>query len=298
MPGFVVWGRAFLSVMTFRMVSSRLIPLFPSATAPVPLRGLYLDLNLHRLGTTEIPMVFANFLASLDGRIAVADERGEGSHVPHVMKSANDFRLLQELVAQTDCIVTHGGYMRALASGSLGNVLQVGRRSDSRDLAEWRLAQGLTAQPAIVIASASLSFPLPEHALAEGQACFIATGVGANPDRIAYWQDRGFQVLATGQGSGVEGRSLIRALGALGFSCIYLSTGPWMLETMLRDGQLTRLFHTTSQQLLGGTPAITMLSGGPLDACIRLKLRSLYYDSGASDSVGQFFADYDVTRFP
>lgn len=277
-------------------MKSRILALYPPGSEPVEVQGLYLGLRLHRLGTVQRPMVFANFLSSLDGRIALPDSGGPSSHVPKEMTTANDFRLLQELEAQTDCIVTHGGYLRALAEGRLGNILEIGRRSDSHDLAQWREGEGLPAQPLIVVASASLDFTLPEFLLAGRQPCCIATGALADQRRIAAWKEKGVQVIIAGEGRGVEGRALIEALSAFGCRCMYLSAGPWMLETMLRDGQLSKVFHTTTHQLVGGVGPITMLGGERLGCLGNLTLRSLYYDASSPPESGQFFAHYDVNR--
>src|SRR5678816_3225459 len=99
------------------------LPLYPEAGAARALEGLYLEQRLHELGTVAAPFVYGSFVSSLDGRIALAEP---GS--PDVLEglaSPNDFRLFQELHAQADCLITNAGYLRALAQGRLGNVLQV-----------------------------------------------------------------------------------------------------------------------------------------------------------------------------
>ena len=60
------------------------------------------------------------FLSSLDGRIALEDVSQSTTYIPKHLTTASDFRLFMELHAQADCLITHGGYMRALSEGRLG----------------------------------------------------------------------------------------------------------------------------------------------------------------------------------
>jgi riboflavin biosynthesis pyrimidine reductase len=274
-------------------MSKRIFRLFPPPYEAVPLHGLYLGLNLHELGTPETPFVFANFLASLDGRIALEDEASGETYLPKSLTTPDDFRLFLELEAQADCLITHGGYLRSLAKGNLGNILQVGLRKESADLAEWRERAGLSPQPAIVIASASLDFPMPPSIREHGQACYIATGQDADPVKVAFWRDQGYPVLLAGKASMVEGTPLVRALGELGYRSIYLIAGPNMLDTMVRSGRLSRLFQTITHQLMGGVAFRTLLPGPELGLFGHLKMRSLYYDPSSPLDTGQWFAQFD-----
>ncbi|MBM3203432.1 riboflavin biosynthesis protein RibD, partial [Candidatus Woesearchaeota archaeon] len=139
-----------------------LLQLYPAPATAVSLAGCYLQLGLHRLGTVDEPFVYANFLSSLDGRIAL--EAGDGRpYLPRSLTSSHDFRLFLELHCQADCLITHGAYLRELAAGRLGNILQVGLHEQGKELVEWRIRHGLTAQPAVVIASGSLDFPSPSR---------------------------------------------------------------------------------------------------------------------------------------
>src|SRR3954463_269764 len=140
-------------------MTAQVLPLYPATSAARPLAGLYLEHRLHELGSTAAPFVYGSFVSSLDGRIAVEDTTGSANGSLQGLTNANDFRLFRELHAQADCLITHGGYLRALAAGKLGNVLQVNAGGRSADLAQWREENGLPAQPAIVVASASLDFP-------------------------------------------------------------------------------------------------------------------------------------------
>lgn len=280
--------RCLMEIMT-----KPLLRLYPKPFQEVTLNGLYLEHALHRLGSIERPFVYANFLSSLDGRIAVEDMDGGNAHIPEHITTKSDIRLFLELQAQADCLITHGGYMRALSEGRLGNILQVGTQPESQGLAEWRADQGLPSQPAVVIASASLEFPLHPSLKASGQAVYIATGRGADSRRLRDWQAQGCRILFAGESTAVEGEPLVRELGLQGFRSIYLVAGPRMLDTMVRDRQLSRLYHTITHQLVGGTDFHTMLPGPVLGPEGNLRLVSLHYDPHSPEHSGQFFAQFE-----
>ena len=274
-------------------MTAQVLPLYPATGAARPLEGLYLEHRLHELGSAAAPFVYGSFVSSLDGRIAVDDTTGAANGVLTGLTSANDFRLFQELHAQADCLITHGGYLRALAGGKLGNVLQVNASRRSADLAQWRKDNGLSAQPAIVVASASLDFPLPASIAEHQQPLYIATGEQADPARVETLLERGLQVIFAGAGRMVEGAPLTRALGELGYRCLYLLAGPQMLQTMLRDRQLSRLYLTIRHRLLGGEHFHTLIQGPRLDDSGELMLRGLYYDIGDKGQEAEWFSMFE-----
>ncbi len=274
-------------------MSQRLLRLFPQPSAEVFLHGLYLEHKIHTLGTLEKPFVYANFLSSLDGRIAVEDGSGGSPYIPEHITTDSDIRLFLELQAQADCLITHGGYMRALSEGRLGNILQVGVQPGNEDLAAWRKAHGLPPQPAIVIASASLDFPLHPSLEEHGQTLYIATGRGSDPRRVHDWQARGCHIIYAGEDASVQGAPLVDELTQLGFRTLYLVAGPQMFDTMVRQRQLSRLYHTITHQLVGSSDFHSMLPGPMLGDEGYLRMSALYYDPDAPSSCGQFFAQFE-----
>lgn len=269
-----------------------LLRLYPPPSETVDLAGLYLRLGLHNRGSPGKPFVYANFLTSLDGRIALEDEAGE-PYLPKSLTTPDDFRLFLELQCQADCLITHGGYLRALAKGHLGNILQVGGHELGADLVDWRVRQGLPPQPAVVIASASLDFPFPASLRKHGQTCYIATGEGADPARVGYWRDQGVAVIFAGEGRMVQGAALTRRLAELGLTTLYLIAGPHMLDTMVRESRLSLLFQTITHQLMGGEAFRTLVPGPVLGPFGHLRLASLYYDPVAANGAGQWFAQFE-----
>jgi riboflavin biosynthesis pyrimidine reductase len=279
-------------------MAAQIVELYPHAGTTRELNGTYLAHDLSRLGTPEQPFVYANFVSSLDGRIAVVEAETGESYVLEDLTSGHDWRLFQELQAQADCLVTHGGYLRALAARKFDDILQVGIAKQALDIGHWRTAHGLTRQPAIAIVSRTLDFPLPPSLERHEQRVHIITANDAPPDRVAFWVEHGCEVVFAGSGVSVEGAPMIRTLGERGYSRLYLLAGPQMLETVLRDGSLSRLYLTLTHQLIGGEMFHTLTTGPRLGRAGRLQLHTLYYDSAAPKGTGQWFASFDVRREP
>ena len=273
---------------------AELIELYPPTGARRALDGAYLAHDLHTLGTPQQPFVYANFVSSLDGRIAVVEADTGESYVLEDLTSGHDWRLFQELQAQADCVVTHGGYLRSLAAGKFPDILQVGLAKQVLDIGTWRSAHGLRRQPAIAIVSRTLDFPIPPSLEQHDQAVHIVTAEGTPPDRVKSWRDRGYDVLFAGGGASVEGTPLARALGARGYARLYLMAGPQLIETVLRDGSLSRLYLTMTHQLIGGERFHTLIAGSRLGQSGRLELNTLYYDAAAPKGTGQWFASFQV----
>jgi riboflavin biosynthesis pyrimidine reductase len=275
---------------------AEIVELYPPSGARRALDGTYLAHDLRALGTAEAPFVYANFVSSLDGRIAVVEAHTKESYVLEDLTSSHDWRLFQELQAQADCMVTHGGYLRALADRKFEDILQVGVGKQVLDIGRWRNEHGLTRQPAIAIVSRALNFPIPpslEHHL---QPVHIITSNDAPADRVAYWREHGCDVIFAGTGESVQGAPMIRALGDRGYARVYLLAGPQMLETVLRDRALSRLYLTLTHQVIGGELFHTLTAGPRLGPAGRLQLHTLYYDAAAPKGTGQWFASFDVRQ--
>jgi riboflavin biosynthesis pyrimidine reductase len=271
-----------------------IVELYPEPGTSRALHGTYLAHDLQSRGTPEHPFAYANFVSSLDGRIAVAEADDAESYVLDDLTSGHDWRLFQELQAQADCLVTHGGYLRSVGAGKFPDILQVGVTKPVEDIGQWRTARGLTRQPAIAIVSRTLDFPMPPSLRQHQQPVHILTAEGAPADRVARWREEGYEVVFAGAGTSVEGAPMIRALGARGYARIYLMAGPQLIETVLRDGSLSRLYLTLTHQLIGGEHFHTVIAGARLGAAGRLQMKSLYYDAEAPKGTGQWFASFDV----
>ena len=124
--------------------------LLPGPTEEVPLRGLYLAQDLRSEVRDDRACCFSNFVVSLDGRISLSSTlEGSPSGVPRSLSSAGDWRLFQELVAQSDAVLVSGRYVREVASGHAQPLMQLDRPG-MEDLAAWRgrLGAGVLSESA------------------------------------------------------------------------------------------------------------------------------------------------------
>jgi riboflavin biosynthesis pyrimidine reductase len=275
-------------------MDTRLVRLYPGPPQETALAGTYLAHSLHLLGTPAAPFVYADFVFSLDGRIALQDPTTGGVRLPEELRSESDFRLLLELEAQADCLVTNSGYLRAVAAGRLDDILEISRP----DLVDWRRENGLPPQPDVVIVSSSLDFPIPASLAHRRQRVFVATGASTPRDEIDPLRARGFDLIIAGTGGYVEGAALTSALSGLGFRSIFLLAGPRLLETMLRGGVLSRLYATIVHRILGGEGSQSLVSGLEFGPAGRLCLSSLYHDATGPDGIGQWFAQFEIDHTP
>jgi riboflavin biosynthesis pyrimidine reductase len=272
------------------------IRLFPGPPEDVPLRGLYLSEPLRPRGRHSHAFVYANFIASLDGRISLPDPGTTKRAVPRAIANARDWRLFQELAACADALITTGRYVRDLPSGVSARGFPVSGDPAYADLFRWRRTHGLSPQPAIVIVTASLELP-PLGALVESRRpVLVATGGAADRHKIMRLEAEGVRVLRVGEGRRVEGGRLVEALANEELWNIAMIGGGEVLHALIVDGALDRLYLTLACRMLGGASFDTLLTGPAVDPAARLKLTALHYDAAAAgqlSGVEQLFAVFD-----
>jgi riboflavin biosynthesis pyrimidine reductase len=272
--------------------------LYPLPAQDLPLHGLYLGHHVRQeaagLGR---PLVYANFVTSLDGRIAIPGPTGSGLVVPKQVANSRDWRLFQELAVQADVVISSGRYLRDYASGHAQEILRVYDDPQFADLAQWRTQQGLSAQPDIAVISASLDFPIPEALLAGGRRVVIFTTEQADRGRVRELEDRAGQVVMAGD-SAVTGDRLLQAMAGLGYQAIYSASGPKVLHLLLAAGALDRLYLTLAHRLLGGEPFSSIVEGPLLAPAAGMRLHTAYLDGAALDGLGQMFLSYQQAERP
>jgi riboflavin biosynthesis pyrimidine reductase len=269
-----------------------LIQLYPPSPERIPLEGAYLAHDLRRFsGRSGQPFVYTNFITSLDGRIAVPRLDGKGLMVPKSTSNARDWRLLQELAAPDDLILSTGRYLREWAQGRAQEILQV---DDPRfaDLRVWRLERGLPQQPDIAIISASLDFPIPEVLTAAGRRVVVVTTGSPDPERVAEIEARAGQVLVAGESS-VDGATMLEQLNRLGYTTVYSAAGPKVLHLLLAGGALDRLYLTYANRILGADQFATIVDGPSFDPALDFRIDRVYLDPAGLDGLGQLFVAYD-----
>ena len=249
--------------------------------------GIYLREKLHRHRRTRSPLVYANFISSLDGRIAVFRDRV--SRMPESLINNNDLRLFFELFAQADCAITHGAYLRAREAGLLGDVFTL-----CEELGRWRNRHRFPPLK-VVVCSASLDFP-PPHDIAK-ENLVIATGKDHDRKRAGRWRDRGYRLIVAGNHALVEADLLLKRLRKYRLRNVYLVAGPKLLESMLEKRCLDLLYLTLSHQLIGNDAFHTLIPGADTGHC-RLRQKHLILDASKELSHPQWFTKFECRYAP
>jgi len=262
--------------------------LVPQPMQHLPLAGTYLSLGLHRQAGDGGILIYANYIASVDGRIALRDPASGEFTVPAVLANDRDWRLYQELAAQAEVMIVSARYMRQLAAGTAQDLLPVGQAPAYQDLRDWRAAEGLAPQPDVVIVSQSLDIPVPALARLTDRRIVVATSEDAEASAVDALRQQGIEVVTAGR-QRVEGMALKQVLAAMGYRSAYMIAGPAVHRMLLADGAIDRLFLTTRHRLLGGRDFSTIIEDA-LPAPVRLRLNAMYLDAEG----GQHFSDYRI----
>ncbi len=268
-----------------------LIRLHPAPGEAVPHRGLYLERPMVPAGHTGL-FVYTNFVASLDGRIAVVDPHSGRETIPRTIANRRDWRLFQELAAHADVLITSGRYLREFAAGTAQDVLPVSGAEAFTHIREWRERHARSPQPDVAVLSASLSFTVPHLLLEQGRRVRIFTTPDAPPELAAEREAEGAEVVRLGDDP-VSGHALVDHLAALGYRTAYCIAGPYVLHTLAAAQHLHALFLTTVHRLVGGERYATLLQGQPLAVGPEFQLTSLYLDPAGAQGAPQQFARYD-----
>lgn len=258
-----------------------------------PLQNLYLNHNLRQIARQQQrPFVYANFVTSLDGRIAIPHPTKPGLKVPENIANDRDWRLFQELAAQADLIISSGRYLRDWADGRAQEILRVDDPAFA-DLRAWRESEGLRPQPDMAIISGSLDFPIPPVLTANGRRVIVFTTANPDPTRAAEIEAEAGELYVAGESS-VSGEKMVQKMAELGYEAVYSAAGPKVLHLLLTGGVLNRLYLTQVGRLLGGSPFSTILEGDLLQTAVDVQLHTLYHDPLALDGLGQLLLAYDI----
>ena len=264
--------------------------LYPSARGDCSLRGLYLAHDLRGMRSDqESPLVFANFITSLDGKIAVPADGGLS--VPKSIANDRDWRLFHELAAQADVILTSGRYLRDRSRGAAQEIFDPDDAAFA-DLRQWRADRKLSSRPAIAIISASLDFPIPDDLLSGDRVVIVVTTENADANRFKALADNGIDVIAAGEDS-VCGKQLVNLLMLRGLGTIYSAAGPRVLHLLVKANVLDRLYMTVATRVIGGDTYAGMVEGPALDIPPDMSLYELYLDRDGAHGCSQLFFSFD-----
>ena len=95
-------------------MDNTILELYPDSGQTHPLKNLYLH-QLAELPARQ-PFIYSNFIASLDGRIALPGENRATHQLPPDIANARDSRLFQELAVQADLLINTARFFRQEAS--------------------------------------------------------------------------------------------------------------------------------------------------------------------------------------
>lgn len=268
-----------------------IIELYPDSGRIHPLKNLYMQ-QLAELPARQ-PFIYSNFIASLDGRIALPGENRSTHQVPPAIANARDWRLFQELAAQADLLITTARFFRQAASNEAQAELPVGMSPEFEDLRDWRIKHGLKPQPDVAIFSASLDIPVESLNHYSGRQLYIITGEDADKEQLERLTSHSnLKVIYSGSGNQVDASSLRTQFGNLGYQRIYAIAGPSVLHALADGDALDRLYHTTAHCILGGAEFDTFIRGEELLPAQHLPLRALYLDQYSPPGCGQTLAVY------
>lgn len=258
--------------------------LYPQSIEPEPLKGVYLDLNLHQRAASGDVFIYANYISSLDGRISLLNEETGEFEVPKSIANARDWRLYQELAGQSDVMMTSARYFRQLVKGRAQDLLPVGAGPDFEDIKVWREHQGLKPQPDVLVLSSKLDVPLEALQSLANRKIIVLTSNQAKQEQVRLFEANGVRVIQAKEH--VTGSFVKEQLIHLGYRSAYMIAGPKVHQTLLEDDCVDELFLTSHFSLLGGQSFHTVLEDN-MPARL-LKLEALYLD----EKGGQMFMRY------
>jgi len=257
--------------------------IFPTHSGASPLNGAYLDLNLHQRVSDADVFIYANYISSLDGRIALFDATIGEYAVPESIANQRDWRLYQELAGQAEVMITSARYFRQLAENKAQDLLPVGSGEAYADIKLWREQQGLSVQPDVVVLSDSLDIPVAALGKVKDRKVIVLTSSQDN-EKINVLENSGVIVI---QADGVDGAFIRTALIKQNYKSAYMIAGPKVFHTLVKDGAVNELFLTSHFSLLGGKKMSTVLDE-ELPQALRLKLLSAYLDEGGTQMFQRF----------
>ncbi len=220
----------------------------------MPLEGLFLKQNLAGIyDKVKRPFVFTVFVTDQNGIVANCNEEGR-LQVPPQIRSQSDWQLFQELMAQSDVVISGSSYLKRYKKygDKAENILyQYDPGGEFESLGQWRLERGKQRQPDLVFLTHHLNFEIPEGILhGDRKIMVFTTHSMANSKEAGALTDLGVTVVGSGE-TGVNGERLIHYLGKyLGYHVIMMATGPSVLDLLLEYKQMDLLYVTEVKRVI------------------------------------------------
>ena len=212
------------------------------------LEGLYLDERLRdSAAETGRSLVLTDYLTDKNGVVAKATDK-DHFEIPAALKNSSDWGRYQELMAQTDVIISGGSYFKRLAT-SQDILFQFEPGNAFEKLGQWRLDAGYQKRsPDVAIVTRELDFEIPEKLIQSGRRIVIFTSDAiATSDKARSLTKVNTAIRGSGEGD-VEGDRMIDTLSnELGYQVIMMVSGPNILDLLLKAGRLDRIYVTEAQ---------------------------------------------------
>jgi riboflavin biosynthesis pyrimidine reductase len=222
----------------------------PDYELPTDLKHLY-----GRLGFST-PVLYSNFVASLDGVVTLGSKPSAGSVISG--KYPADRFLMGLLRACADAVVLGAGTLRA-TPGHLwtpGHVFP----ALATEFTGLRSSLGRSAAPELVLLTATGELDITHPALAKGAIVVTTMGGAKNiGDRLP----PRCELVVMGKGKRLDLGKAIGELRSRGLDVLLCEGGPHVMGQLLEDGLLDEAFLTVSPVVAGrdAEPRLGMVEG-------------------------------------
>ena len=230
---------------------------------------VYLTPVISKINKLYKPLYYANFLKSLDGRIATYDKKNRRLLTPNSIKNNVDFSLFCQLHAQADCLVTNTHYINGLNKGYYGDILSL----NDKYLEKWRKKNKINQQK-IIILSNSLDFPINKKLEKYKERIVILT-TSKNIKKLSHLEENGYEIIKY-SGKNISENQLHKYVVRNKFKSVYFIAGPTIVEQMISKNLIDKLYLSTSVSMVGTENYDLIIRGNFLKKPIKLELIEMY----------------------
>jgi riboflavin biosynthesis pyrimidine reductase len=191
------------------------------------------------LGFDE-PCVFANFVETLDGVVAIPAVEGSNAIVAY--ESADDKFVMGLLRAFADVVLVGAATLRASQKGRWRPAGP--HPQGERAFAELRAARGRPEHPAVAVVTTGATLDVEHGVFPDALVLTTVAGAAKLAGAVA-------NVVAVNDGDAVDLRAAISALQQRGYPLVLAEAGPTTFAQLVRDDLVDELFLTVSPLLAG-----------------------------------------------
>jgi riboflavin biosynthesis pyrimidine reductase len=190
------------------------------------------------------PVLYANFVETIDGIVAIRSEPRSNRLVSG--DSASDRLVMGILRACADCVLVGSGTLHG-SPKALWTPAKA-HPPAAAALAELRRRLGLAPEPMLAVMTASGALDPGHPALGQG-AVVLTTRTGA--DRCRRQLPDAVEIVTLSGEAAVDPTEAVEALRARGYASICSEAGPHVFGSLLAAGLVDELFVTVSPLLAG-----------------------------------------------